>query len=146
MSLADPLSLPAPQDTEQLLAVLVNDPLVAAVLMDASAQPWVGNRFFGMLVSNAPKTAPGFLIIGGPFPAAGVKLPPPLGATLYANPVGGVLLPFASDAAGRAFYSLPLTGVTKGLRVFMQSVWVNNAACVSKDQLSASVALDVTVQ
>ena len=37
MSLSDPLSLPPRQDTEQLLAVLVSDLLVAAVLMDAGA-------------------------------------------------------------------------------------------------------------
>ena len=41
MSLADPLSPPPHQDTEQLFTVLVNDLLVAAVLMDAGA---VGNR------------------------------------------------------------------------------------------------------
>ncbi len=66
MSLSDPSSL-QPQDTEQLLAVLVNDLLVAAVLMDAGAvgidlpteagaSPW----------QSTPERAQALLALGAP--------------------------------------------------------------------------------
>ena len=67
MSLADPLSPPPHQDTEQLFAVLVNDLLVAAVLMDAGAvgidlpsdvgaSPWqsTAERAQALLAQGAP--------------------------------------------------------------------------------------------
>ncbi|HBD98131.1 MAG TPA: hypothetical protein DC060_08015 [Gemmatimonadetes bacterium] len=68
MSLADPLSPPPHQDTEQLFAVLVNDLLVAAVLMDAGAvgidlpsdvgaSPWqsTAERAQALLAQGAPQ-------------------------------------------------------------------------------------------
>ena len=68
MSLADPLSPPPYQDTAQLFAVLVNDLLVAAVLMDAGAvgidlpsdvgaSPWqsTAERAQALLAQGAPQ-------------------------------------------------------------------------------------------
>ncbi len=41
---------------------------------------------------------------------------------------------------------VPLRGVARGARVFFQTVWLNTPSCPGSGQLSASFALDVTVQ
>lgn len=57
-----------------------------------------------------------------------------------------LLFPIASDAAGAAAFPLPLTGIPPGPRVFFQFIWLNTPACGGAGTLSASNALDVTVQ
>lgn len=51
-----------------------------------------------------------------------------------------------SNTVGAANSPLPIPPGSKGVRFFLQYVWLNTASCGGLGTLSASDALDVTVQ
>jgi hypothetical protein len=84
------------------------------------------------------------LVLGGAADAGGtlverVRVHVALTSTL-------ALLPASTDATGSCRLVLPLPAMSRGVRVFVQLVWLNTASCRGNGPLSATDALDVTVQ
>ena len=68
-----------------------------------------------------------------------------LGIRLHVRPPWAFVLA-ATDPSGAAQVTVPLPGGTAGARFFSQFIWANTGACVAPGTLSASDALEVTIQ
>ncbi|HET6203435.1 MAG TPA: hypothetical protein VFI25_11615 [Planctomycetota bacterium] len=106
--------------------------------------PVAGDSTFAFTASNAPPSTIGLLAIGLASSPAGT---PVLGVTAYVSLAAPIFaLGSATNASGEALRLVPIPGGTTGAHVFAQFVWVNTPSCPGSGSLSASGALDVTVQ
>ena len=91
--------------------------------MQVNSQPAKGSTRFTLLCENAPKAAPGFLVVG--LPSARTPI---LGIDLFVGPV--VMVPVRSDARGFGSLNVPLPqSLVLPAGVATQFVWVANQAC-----------------
>ena len=101
---------------------------------------------FGLACLKSPPSTRGFLAVTVRRLTAPVVL---VGVNIWVdpNPAQLILLPIATSATGA--FKLPVAippGVQKGLRVYIQVIWANTAACGGAGTASASDALELTVQ
>jgi hypothetical protein len=105
--------------------------------------PAAGASDFAFSCIGAPPSAFGFLVLGFT-PAPGL---PVFGITAWLDPTQPLLTaPAFADSTGFARVPLSLASVGAGARFFVQFVWFNPPGCGTPGGLSASDALDVTVQ
>ena len=106
--------------------------------------PLAGDPLFAFTCVDAPPGGAGLLAVGAGQDLAGS---PVLGIALHVD-LGQpfVLLPVFANALGAATTAVPIPAATTGTRVFVQYVWAGTAGCGGVGTLSASHALDVTVQ
>lgn len=113
--------------------------------MGVSEPPRAGAASFAFAASpNGPPSTGGVLLLGGTQDLAGtivlgfrlhVGLQPPL-----------ILLATATDATGAARLPVPIPAGARGARLFGQLAFANTPACQGAGPLSASDALDTTIQ
>lgn len=119
------------------------------MMLGITDTPAVGNQRVALTLANAPPHSAGLLLVS-------------LGQDLSGTPIGRAAVfvdlaqlmfksSLASDQTGTVLISLPLRLLLKrakrtGGRVFVQSVWLNTDGCQGAGALSASDALDLTIQ
>ena len=107
-------------------------------------EPKAGEAKFGFAANNAPPSSAGVLLIGVKDLPAGLPI---CGITLWVD----VTKPFfaalvSSDTKGESSITLPMPTGIQGAKFFTQYVWVNTASCGGAGTLSATDALEITVQ
>jgi len=116
----------------------------------ASQAPFVGNQSFGLAATNAPRIAPGFVLL-----SSAPRTPPSivLGLTLHVDPSAAdlALLPLLSDTAGGAYLPLaiPQARGLAGLTLRAQAVFLESAAfgcSAAQVPLDSSRALALELQ
>jgi hypothetical protein len=114
------------------------------VALGVTRMPLAGDPLFAFTSVGTPPAAAGLLVVGVGQDLAGTLV---LGISLHVDlgqPV--VLLPILASGLGAATTTVPIPPGTTGTRVFVQSVWAGTPACGGLGTLSASHALEVTVQ
>jgi hypothetical protein len=117
----------------------------------AAGLPRVGNAGFGYVTTNAPVSAAGMLLQGGPPDLVGSD--PFGGGFLLHFQLGGLIVSriVFSDGHGTNFTAdpIPATPQLAGLPVYAQTLWLGDAAtsCAASPQaVSSSRGLTVTIQ
>lgn len=117
-------------------------PIAAAV----TKMPQAGDATFAATSTGGPASSTGFLVVSDTQDVAGS---PFYSVTLFVD-IGAsstvVWLPAVTDASGYSTTTVDLTGYAASEQLFAQFVWVNWPACDNGLRLSASNALEVTVQ
>ncbi|MEO6596790.1 MAG: hypothetical protein ABIP94_18745, partial [Planctomycetota bacterium] len=113
------------------------------IYANASRWPAAGSSNFALHCVQAPPLTIGVMVIGfGALPGV-----PVLGVLAWIDLSQPTILVTAlSDDLGFARVPLPLTSVSAGGRFFVQYAWFNPPGCGTPGGLSASDALDITVQ
>ena len=115
-----------------------------AISTNVTDTPAVASSAFAITSHYAPPQSPGVLLVGAGPDESGTSV---VGITVHVNlarPL--ILIPVASGASGHAQIPISFPAATVGGRIFAQFVWVNTAACGGAGTLSASDALEITVQ
>jgi hypothetical protein len=115
------------------------------IAMGVTKMPKAEDQSFGITVSGAPPNAQGYLLVGTGADLGGI---PVKGAVLHLDLTQPLILtvPIFSDSTGYVQVNGPLPLGTAGAQFFIQTFWLNTAACGGVGNYSASNALDITIQ
>ena len=118
----------------------------------ANGQPALASTDFGYITTNAPASAVGMILLGGPADVDGSD-PFGLGARFHLQLVGGLAVNrlVFSDPLGMCFTpdAMPVDAGLAGLTLFVQTLWLTDFATTcsaSPAGLASSRGLSVTIQ
>jgi CubicO group peptidase (beta-lactamase class C family) len=112
----------------------------SATWLNGTGPARAGNADFALLVSRAPQSAFGNIVIGDPFPV-GIQV---ADLTAFIFPALDFVATVFSDADGRAIVPAPLPVGLAGQTFALQTVWVSNSPCTALGfEASHALVIDV---
>jgi hypothetical protein len=123
-----------------------SSPCRRALLLEPNRTATANDPQFRLLVSGAPATAAGFLLVSSAAASAPVTLPRPLGGTLLLDSSNSILAGLSSTASGTCDIPIPLTGIPPAAKGYVQTFWANDQTCLGSDLMSSSFALELTLK